>query len=248
MLAVLSILSGDPVLGQEQPSQPEGAGSPESASLGEDRYPGVAALPYQQVIRIARSDMNNDEEAEKYRLRIQSRLPGVKPADIELFLDTEKGPVFVLVDNEGFIEVPNSAALHAENPHLVSNQPKQTLNIFVDLELPKVTPPKIEDGKVAYRELFRPLIEIQEEMRKVDPTFGLRGRQQFVLEIETGEDPIKITRAFGTRTFRPNSRGKVYMVFESYLFEENPTVEIPDEIKMNVLPVSPEEFEDIRAR
>jgi hypothetical protein len=81
----------------------------------------------------------------------------------------------------------------------------------------------------------------------VDPTFGLSG-QQFVLEIETGEAPIKITRALGARTFRPNSRGKVYMIMESYLYEENPQVEIPDDAKMNVLPATPEEIDDIRSR
>ena len=81
----------------------------------------------------------------------------------------------------------------------------------------------------------------------MDPTFGLSG-QQFVLEIETGEEPIKITRALGSRTFRPNSRGKVYMIMESYLYEENPEVEIPNEVKMNVLPATEDEINDIRSR
>ena len=56
------------------------------------------------------------------------------------------------------------------------------------------------------------------------------------------------TLAFGARTYRPNSRGKVYMIMESYLYEENPEVEIPDKAKMNVLPASPEEIEEIRSR
>jgi len=52
----------------------------------------------------------------------------------------------------------------------------------------------------------------------------------------------------GSRTFRPNSRGKIYMIMESYLYEENPEVQIPNDAKMNVLPASPEEIEDIRSR
>lgn len=210
-------------------------------------YHQLARLPYRQLIKIAQSDANSDPDAESYKLKIQSRNPEVKSADIELFLDLDDGPLVVVVDNDGFVEVPHTKELIEKNPELIANQPRGTLNIFVDLEVPKVSPPEIVDGKVEYRELFRPLVEIQQAMQKVDPTIGLSG-QQFVLEIETGEEPIKITRALGSRTFRPNQRGKVYMIMESYLYEENPTVEIPDDAKMNVLPASPEEVEDIRSR
>lgn len=221
--------------------------TPETLSGRPLNYSNLARLPYQQLIKIAQSDARSKPNAESYRLRIQSRNPSVKSEDIELFLNRKDGPLVVVVDNDGFLEVPHNEELIEENPDLVANQPRGSLNIYVDLEVPKVSPPKIVDGKVEYNELFRPLLEIQKEMRKVDPTFGLTG-QQFVLEIETGEEPIKITRALGSRTFRPNSRGKVYMIMESYLLEENPIVEIPNEAKMNVLPASPEEIEDIRSR
>lgn len=211
-------------------------------------YTNRARLPYQQLIRIAQSDARNKEEDKSYRLRIQSRSESVKSKDIELYLDLKDAPLVLVVDNDGFVEVPHRPDLLEANPDLVANQPRGSLNIFVDLEVPKVTPPKIVDGKVSYQELFRPLVQIQEEMRKVDPTFGLTGQQQFVLEVETGEEPVKITRDFGARTYRPNSQGKVYMIMESYLYEENPQVEVPDDAKMNVLPVSPEEIDDIRSR
>ncbi len=221
---------------------------PETLSGRPLAYNELARLPYSQLLRIAQSDAKSKPDAEKYKLRIQSRNPDVKPGHIKLFLDVKDKPMILPVDNDGFVEVPHTAALVAQNPDLVANQPRGSLNIFVDLEVPRVSPPEIKDGKVAYQELFRPLVEIQAEMRKVDPTFGLSGQQQFVLEIETGDQPIKITRAFGARTYRPNSRGKVYMIMESYLYEENPQVEIPDEVKMNVLPASPEEIEEIRSR
>lgn len=221
---------------------------PETLSGRSVDLQNLARLPYSQLIKIAQSDAKAKENAESYKLRIQSRNPGVQSKDIELFLDLEEGPLVLVVDNDGFVEVPNRADLLEKNPDLVANQPRGSLNIFVDLEVPKVSPPKIVNGKVSYQELFRPLVEIQKEMRKVDPTFGLTGQQQFVLEVETGEEPIKISRAFGSRTYRPNTRGKVYMIMESYLYEENPEVEIPDNAKMNVLPASPEEIEDIRSR
>ncbi|MEX2579633.1 MAG: hypothetical protein WD342_11300 [Verrucomicrobiales bacterium] len=222
--------------------------TPETLSGRPLNLANLARLPYRQLIKIAQSDKRNPPEADSYKLRIQSRNAAVESEDIELFLDLDDGPLVLVVDNDGFVEVPNREDLLEANPDLVANQPRGSLNIFVDLEVPKVSPPKIVDGKVSYQELFRPLVEIQNEMRKVDPTFGLTGQQQFVLEVETGEDPIKITRKLGARTFRPNSRGKVYMIMESYLYEENPEVEIPENAKMNVLPASPEEIEDIRSR
>lgn len=224
------------------------APAPETLSGRPLAYNDLARLPYAQLLRIAQSDAKAKQDAASYKLRIQSRNPNVKPADIELFLDVKDKPLILVVDNDGFVEVPHTKELVEANPDLVANQPRGSLNIFVDLEVPRVSPPAIKDGKVAYQELFRPLVEIQAEMRKVDPTFGLSGQQQFVLEIETGKEPIKITRAFGARTYRPNSRGKVYMIMESYLYEENPQVEVPNDAKMNVLPASPEEIEEIRSR
>lgn len=210
-------------------------------------YGGLARLPYQQLIKIAQSDARSKPDADSYKLRIKSRNESVKSSDIELFLNLEDGPLALVVDNDGFVEVPHTKELLAANPDLVANQPRGSLNIYVDLEVPKVTAPDFSEGKVRYKELFRPLVQIQDEMRKVDPTFGLSG-QQFVLELETGEEPVKITRELGARTFRPNPEGKVYMIMESYLYEENPEVTLPKDAKMNVLPATPEEIEDIRSR
>jgi len=221
---------------------------PETLSGRPISYSNLARLPYRQLIKIAQSDSRSKPDAKNYRLRIQSRNSLISSSDIELYLDVKDAPTILVVDNEGFVEVPHNEELIELNPDLVANQPRGTLNIFVDLELPQVDPPKIKNGQVEYRELFRPLMTIQEEMRKVDPTFGLTGQQQFVLEVNTGGEPLKITRKLGSRTFSPNDEGKVYMIMESYLYEENPTVSIPDDAKMQVLPKSPEEIEEIRSR
>ncbi|MCG8598737.1 MAG: hypothetical protein MI807_01155 [Verrucomicrobiales bacterium] len=248
LLVVLLLVSPGAALDAFGQEKEGGKGeTPETLSGRPLDYSNLARLPYRQLIKIAQSDGGSKPDAEVYKLRIKSRNPDVKSADIELFLNLKDGPMVVVVNDQGFLEIPHTKELLEANPDLIANQPRGTLNIFVDIEVPKVSPPNIVDGKVKYQELFRPLVEIQNEMRKVDPTFGLGG-QQFVLEIETGEEPIKITRTLGARTFRPNSRGKVYMIMEAYLYEENPDVEIPDDAKMNVLPASPEEIEDIRSR
>lgn len=256
LLAPLSLIGAMALLPTDafgQNSEAPAAGEAPSVAVPETLsgrpldFANLARLPYSQLITIAQSDARSKQGGDSYKLRIQSRDPNITSKDIELYLDLEAGPLVLVVDNDGFVEVPYNEDLKKANPDLVANQPRGSLNIFVDIEVPKVEPPKIVEGKVAYQELFRPLVTIQDEMRKVDPTFGLTG-QQFVLEIETGEEPIKISRAFGSRTYRPNTRGKVYMIMESYLYEENPVVDIPNEVKINVLPASPEEIEDIRSR
>tara|TARA_R110002096_G_scaffold54841_11_gene141366 strand:- start:2300 stop:3067 length:768 start_codon:yes stop_codon:yes gene_type:complete len=231
----------------------EGEGSvmpktPETLSGKPRNYSNLARLPYRQLISIAQSDSSSKPEAESYKLNIKSRNTLVTSSDIELFLDLEKGPLVLVVDNDGFVEVPHTEALIEANPDLVANQPKGSLNIFVKLEIPLVEPAEIKDGKVAYQELFRPLIQIQKEMQKVDPTFGLTGQQQFILEVTTGGDPVKITRELGSRSFQPNEDGKVYMIMESYLYEENPEVQIPEGAELKVLPEKPENIEAIRSR
>ncbi|MDH4410862.1 MAG: hypothetical protein QE273_14695 [Verrucomicrobiales bacterium] len=253
--SLLFVLASPAVrLRSQEPEKPGAASpaaevaTPETLSGRSLAFNDLARLPYQQLLRIAQSDARAKSDATSYKLRIQSRNPKITPKDIELFLDVKDKPLVLVIDNDGFVEVPHKKELVDANPDLVANQPRGSLNIFVDLEVPRVSPPEIKDGKVAYQELFRPLVEIQAEMRKVDPTFGLSGQQQFVLEIETGEKPIKITRDLGSRTFRPNARGKVYMIMEAYLYEENPQVEVPDGAKMNVLPASPEEIDEIRSR
>lgn len=246
MKIFFAVLAGCLILSQTTPGQERSQVQEQFSGLPLD-YASLARLPYEQLIRIAQSDARAEEDADSYKLKIKSQDESVKSSDIELFLARDSGPLVLVVDNDGFVEVPHTQELLEENPDLIANQPKGTLNIYVDLEVPKVTPPDLSEGKVKYRNLFQPLVRIQDEMRKVDPKFGLAG-QQFVLELETGEEPVKITRELGSRTFRPNADGKVYMIMESYLYEENPEVTLPSDSKLNVLPASPEEIDDIRSR
>ncbi len=235
---LLLVLAGSSALIRAQDT---GSSASETA---ETEVGARATLPYRHLMRIAQSDRAREKDAESYRLRIASSI-GTAPEKIRLVIDSREGAIPLLVDDQGFFEVPNTLDLLAENPLVVTNQPRGTLNISVSLEVPPFDPPEIEDGKVPYRELFGPLIELQEVVRKVNPTFGLPGNGQLALSIET-DQPIRITRDFGTRTFRPKD-GIVLMVLEAYLLEENPVVEIPGKVEMNLRPVTDRQAEEIKA-
>ncbi len=210
----------------------------------------VAAIPYREVIRIARGDQE-DPGVKSYRLKIRSSLD-VPPEKIMLELQSSENPEFLIVSSDGYFEVPNSKDLYAENPFLVSNQIKGSLNISFDIEVPPFAPPEIVGGKISYTKLFAPLIEMQKHVRKVKPSFGLVGSDQFALKIKT-DQPIVIRResgpegrkVLGARTYRP-IEGVVYLLMEAYMFEDDPLVEIPGTVQMELVPVDPVSAEKLK--
>ena len=168
----------------------------------------LARLPYSQLLRIAQSDARAAKDAKSYKLRIQSRNSAVTAKDIELYLDVKDAPLVLVVDNDGFVEVPHTQELVASNPDLVANQPRGSLNIFVDLDVPRVSPPEIKDGKVAYQELFRPLVEIQTEMRKVDPNLDSPDSSNSSWKLRPGRSLSKSQGLLGREPIVPTKRAK----------------------------------------
>lgn len=212
----------------------------------------LASIPYRHVLQMAQQG-DDDKEKESYVMKISST-EGVPPEEILLVLDSQEDSRILIVDDKGRFEVPNSATLLAENPLLVSNQPRGTLNISFNLEVPPFDPPRIVDGKISYKGFFKPLIELQNHVRKVDPTFGLMGKDQFAYKVTT-DQPIRITRQMGsgerqftgTRTYRPDEDGVIFMIMEAYMLEDNPQVEIPGKVKIDIHPVTAKQAEEIKA-
>ena len=97
---------------------------------------------------------------------------------------------------------------------------------------------------------------MQKYVKNIDPTFGTAGKNQFALEIRT-DQPIKFLRRMldkegktitGSRTFRPYN-GVILLIKEAHLMEEDKqtVVEFPGKVKMNLIPVSAEQAERIKA-
>lgn len=213
-------------------------------------FDNIAKIPYEALIKIAQSDAAQPKDADIYTLRISSKIETVKPGQIELFLDRTKAPHVLKVDANGYFMVPHNAELLAENPDLVSNQPKGSLNLEVKLSLPKPELPKITDGRVRYQELFKPIIVLNDAMRQVDPNFGQPEQQQFAIEIATGtEGWVKMQREFGARTLAPDKAGSVWITYEKLLFDENPEIQImPLDSELSVRPITAAQASDIRSR
>ena len=252
---------------QAQDSAPAGAVPPAPAGAADDARPEskeIAQLPYQKLVTIARNNSggagettgaaddleggagDEEKEARKLMLRISSTI-GVPVDKITLTIMRASGPVEIAIDENGDFEVPWSEELHAENPMVVSNQPQGTMNLRFTIEVPEMRP-KVVDGKVRYQELFKQLLAAQKEMRKTNPDFGKPGSETFAIQVVDGGKGVAIERNLGTRTIQPDTAGDVWLVYDLLLFEENPSVTLPEKAQVNIVPVDAHDAIRIRAR
>ena len=101
----------------------------------------VAVVSYGDLLEYQhRVDGLKDLTRLKVRTRISSTLAGVKPVDIKLTATLASGQAVAFpIDADGNLNLPVTPELERENPDVVSNQPKKTLQINFDLDMQKVT-------------------------------------------------------------------------------------------------------------
>lgn len=228
--------------GLPKPGEPVPAPSPEF----DPNSP--ATLPYEALIKIAQTDANQPKDATVYTLKISSKR-GTPPSLIELHLERKTGPQKLQIDQFGFFQVPFNEELVAENPNLISNQPKGSLNLQVKLALDKPDWPKPVNGTVTYQQLFSPMLKLNEQMKAVDPLFGEPDQQQFAIRIKAAPGAtLKITRNYGTRTLGADEQGHIWLVFEKLLFDENSKIQVPESCQFGALPVTPQQAMAIRSQ
>ncbi|MCB1089265.1 MAG: hypothetical protein KDM63_19670, partial [Verrucomicrobiae bacterium] len=97
---------------------------------------------------------------------------------------------------------------------------------------------------------FKPILVLNDSMKKVDPTFGDSGKQQFALEFTTGaEGWVKLQRQFGARTLSPDDQGTIWLLYDKVLFDEDPIVQVnPPAAPVSVRSVTPQQANAIKAK
>jgi len=211
-----------------------------------DQTEEIAQLPYQALVSIARNNADRPSDGEKMMLRISSS-EEVPVEEIKLTVMRADGEVPIEIDDNGDFEVPFSDGLYDENPMVVSNQPKGTMNLKVMIDIKEVRP-KVVDGKVKYQDLFRQVLELQKKMRELDPNFGAPGYETLAIQIVTGGEPVVILRKLGSREIAADEAKTVWMVYDLLLFEENPDVKIPENAEVSIKPVDARTAVEIRAK
>jgi hypothetical protein len=222
------------------------AQEPDAADENKEEAAPIAQLPYQALVGIARGADGPPEDGEKMNLRISST-EKVPVKDISLTIQRKDGPQVVDINEEGDFEVPYSQELYEENPMVISNQPRGTMDLNVLFDI-KAVSPKVVDGKVKYQALFEQLLELKKVMVARDPNFGSPGYQALALQIVTEGEAVTLVRAHGSRTIEPGKDGSVWMVHDVVMHEENPDISLPENAQVNIQPIDAQTAIAIRAQ
>ena len=118
-----------------------------------------ASLPYSVVHRMLNLDSKKGEDYPNPNalVTVSSDVPEVSPADIKLYIDSQSGRIPLEVSKDGTFLLPLSKNLLREDPMIVANQPKGTLNLNATVGVEgKIRKNSInpKEGKIRYSALF----------------------------------------------------------------------------------------------
>lgn len=152
--------------------------------------------------------------------RIESKLPGVRPQDIRITVQAKKGPIVVPVAADGRVDFPLDDALVAENPDVLSNQPKGSLTLTVTFALKLGADLRIPwDTFEAAMDQARKVVAEQAK----EQGGGVRlGGAQFVFS--TGSDASVTVAGKGERLLMADDLGHVIVMVDETMQKEQPAL------------------------
>ena len=155
-------------------------------------------------------------------VRIKSSLPDVKTSDLSVYIDSKEGKMPVRLDTNGIFSVPMRESLLAENPPIVVNQPKGTMELgwYVGL-----VEPQTPTNGIRYRAMMRPLKDLEAIRAQMVPgiaSSSIRG-MKFFYAPDT-DAAIVIHAKNGDRTFKTDQSHSLVIPWEQSLLEEDPPI------------------------
>jgi hypothetical protein len=192
-----------------------------------------ARLPYHQLYNAqkAQANLNRAHTNLVVLLTMQSTLPGVKTSDLAVYIDTKAGKIPIEIGAVGDFTIPMRADLFAEDPWLITNQPKGTMKLNWQVG---VLPGRLT-GSLHYSRLLRPVREseeVQEQMRRFFPGSPKLAKTGLKLTFPAAQTKaaIVIHAKDGDRNLEANEHGEIILPLVSDLLEEDP------EITLSALP------------
>jgi hypothetical protein len=196
-----------------------------SAALAEN-----ARLPYHYLYRIEKlqNDLCKAHPDLQINLQLQSALPDVKTSNIQVYLDRKSGKVPITLSAEGDIALPLRDDLLAEDPWLVANQPKGTMQLNWQAGLSRSFVRQMTNS-IRYAPLMRALRdceEVQAKMREFfpeSPKLTVAGLKLF-FPPEAKPASLVIHAKSGDRKLQTDAEGELFLPLEQTLLEENPLI------------------------
>jgi hypothetical protein len=192
-----------------------------------------ARLPYALIYQIQQKEASLALTYTNLQvfLRMKSSLPEVKVADLKVYIDSKDGPIPVALDPNGKFSVPMRDSLLAENPMILVNQPKGTMEFgwYVGL-LVSETP----TNGIRYSAMMRPLKDLEAIRSQMIPGISALSIHGLKLIYPRDKDgTIVIHAKAGDRTFKTDSAHELVIPWEQPLLEEDPPISLsspPDKV------------------
>ncbi len=177
---------------------------------------------------------------------ISSVLPDVKPQDIELYIDSRRGKILLKLNSDGTFSFPLRKDLLDENPFIIANQPKGSMQLKASIDLRGSVDMKgqvvAKKYKMRYADLFS-IRAVQE--RTVGQIAGalkdhaeVQPRESITWAEFTPAKPTKFPALIhgrgGNIKVHPDSDGVIRIKYDSKLAGENPFVTFPTSGELKV--------------
>ena len=185
-----------------------------------------ARLPYHQLYNVqkAQADLNHAHTNLVVVMIMQSTLPAVKTSDLAVYIETKAGKIPIEVGAAGDFAVPMRGDLLAEDPWIITNQPKGTMKLNWKLG---VIPGRITKS-VHYARLMRPVRdseEVQEQMRRYFPGSPRLTMTGLKLTFTPVQKAVAIIHARGgDRELQADEHGEIILPLVSDLLGEDPEI------------------------
>jgi hypothetical protein len=198
--------------------------------------PGYAAdtnavVPYKALDDMFQPIGEVDPNKLEIHVFVASRNKAVHPSDINLTIQSAtKGMIPVVVATNGQIfKFPHEKELRRENPPVISNLPKGTLNLTITMQLAPS-----DDLAFRYNRLGDGVAEINKSIKAqagmVMSLFApkVQGVVFLCPKASAGKARVEIAAAAGRREYTADKNGQIKLKLDKTLLVENPEVKVSE--------------------
>jgi hypothetical protein len=183
-----------------------------------------ARLPYKLIYEIQQkqSDLRQNFTNLQVFIRMKSSSTNVHTSDLHVYIDSKEGKFPVTLDTNGIFSVPMRDSLLAENPPIMVNQPRGTMELAWYVGL--VEPEKPTNG-IHYAAMMRPLKDLEAIRAQMVPGIASSTIRGMIFYFDADvEASIVIHAKNGDRTYKTDGSHSVIIPWEQSLLEEDPAI------------------------
>lgn len=186
----------------------------------------TASIDYLQAYRLVYVPANAKITDKMVLYTVESSLKGITPEKISLTIQAETRQVSIAVNKSGSFTLPLSKEMIAQNPKIVSNQPKGTLSLHCFVIQMCVA--LGEDGALTYRDLMEPIVMSRAIEAIIDGKHKVSYPENVSFRLgEIGSGKVILQGMDRMEIDVDRKIGLFDMPFSGQLLQENPIIQFP---------------------